>query len=316
VSAISRLVADIGGTNSRLALFDAATGELRNQQNFVNREHASFGDVVGLWLENIEGPSPAECCLAIAAPPFEDRVIMLNMDWSFSLSELGQRFGFDRIGAVNDFVGNAYSLPHLPAVDLHTLRPGASKPHSRLATMGPGTGLGGCTLDRSGSRHIAAHCEPGHMGLAPDNQLETDVFRALLGHSGEVYAELVLAGPGLVRLYRAMAEVEGLQAMDLSPAEVSRLALDGKDQTCVASLNTFCALLGSVCGDFVLCNGAFGGLYLAGGIVPGIIDFLAASEFANRFSTKGKMTTHLEQVPLQVITGGRAGLIGAAHAPL
>ncbi|MGB1140150.1 MAG: glucokinase, partial [Halioglobus sp.] len=38
----TRLVADIGGTNSRLALFDPATGHLRQEQHYVNREHAGF----------------------------------------------------------------------------------------------------------------------------------------------------------------------------------------------------------------------------------------------------------------------------------
>ncbi len=102
----------------------------------------------------------------------------------------------------------------------------------------------------------------------------------------------------------------------LSPAEVTRRALYKEDPTCVQSLRTFCALLGSACGDFVLCNGAFGGLYLAGGILPQLIDFLGESEFADRFDRKGKMQDHLQRVPLHVITGGTAGLIGAGHAPV
>ncbi|MGB1140136.1 MAG: glucokinase, partial [Halioglobus sp.] len=214
------------------------------------------------------------------------------------------------------FVANAYALPHLPATDLLALRPGESKEHTRLAAMGPGTGLGGCTLDRSGETPVAAHCEPGHMGLAPDNDLEVELFRILHGRHTEVYAEYLLSGPGLVRLYEGMASLEGIAADDLSPAEITRRAEQGTDPTCVHSLQTFCALLGSVCGDFVLCNGAFGGMYLAGGIVPQITGFIAASDFEARFNRKGQMQTYLEAVPLHIITGGRTGLIGAGYAPL
>ena len=85
---------------------------------------------------------------------------------------------------------------------------------------------------------------------------------------------------------------------------------------CVLTLRTFCALLGSVSGDFVLANGAYGGLYLAGGIVPRMIPFLRSSAFAQRFREKGAMTEHLNAVPLYVITTAQPGLIGAAHAPL
>ena len=192
-----RLVADIGGTNSRVALYEASSGELRAQHNFTNREFESFGDVIAQWLQVSGEQAPADCCLAIAAPPFDDTVVMLNMDWSFSLSELADRFGFEHIAGVNDFVGNAYSLPHLPAQDLITLHQGTAVAGARLAVVGPGTGLGGCALDISGTQARAAHCEPGHMGLAPVTDLEFEVFRALRAEHGEVFAELLLSGPGL-----------------------------------------------------------------------------------------------------------------------
>ena len=82
------------------------------------------------------------------------------------------------------------------------------------------------------------------------------------------------------------------------------------------ALQTFCALLGSACGDFVLSNGAYGGLYIAGGIVPRMIPFLEASNFLSRFQNKGAMSQHLAQVPIYVITTEQPGLIGAAYAPL
>ncbi|MFT6892185.1 MAG: glucokinase, partial [Halioglobus sp.] len=85
---------------------------------------------------------------------------------------------------------------------------------------------------------------------------------------------------------------------------------------CVLALQTFCALLGSACGDFVLSSGAYGGLYLAGGIIPKMIDFLNESEFHSRFCQKGGMSRHLTDVPVYVITAQQPGLIGAAHVPL
>ncbi len=125
-----------------------------------------------------------------------------------------------------------------------------------------------------------------------------------------------MSGPGLARLYRALAEIRGEPDKELSPAEVSRLALAGEDTLCVLALDTFCALLGSVCGDFLLANGSYGGLYLAGGIVPRFSSYLVASAFHRRVIEKGAMRDTLAAVPVYVITTPQPGLIGAAHAPL
>ena len=118
------------------------------------------------------------------------------------------------------------------------------------------------------------------------------------------------------RLYQSLAVVLDQEAQTIGQEDISRRALSGECQLCSTTLNTFCALLGSICGDFVLANGAYGGLYLAGGIIPGMIPFLQDSDFQQRFCEKGNMQPHLAAVPLYVITSGTAGLLGAAHAPL
>jgi len=312
----TRLVADIGGTHTRLAVFDPGSNDLRARRTYRNRDYGQLADLVADWLRDLAGPHPVDACLAVAAPPpFDDRVRMVNMDWSFSLRELADRFGFARLHCINDFQANAYALPHLDAGDLVTLHRGDPGAAGKLATVGPGTGLGGATLEMSGPAPVACASEPGHMGLAPATELELALFAHLLPRYGEVYAELLLSGPGLSRLYRALAAVRGGPAEDLAPEEISTRALAGQCGLCTEALHTFCALLGSVCGDFVLANGAYGGLYLAGGIVPHILEFLRTSTFIPRFRAKGEMSGHLARVPLHVITGTSTGLLGAAHAP-
>lgn len=313
----TRLVADIGGTNTRLALFDRETKTLRALRRYVNREHASLEDILHAWLNDLDETAPTECCFAVAAPPpFDDEVTMLNIDWCFSAKALSARFGFSSLRIVNDFEGNAYALPFLGEADLASLHTVAKPAGAKLATVGPGTGLGGSTLDTRGPVPLASACEPGHMGLAPATELELALFEYLQPRHGEVYAELLLSGPGLKRLYASVAAVLDRDLDDLQPVEISARALADSCDLCAETMQTFCALLGSVCGDFVLANGAYGGLYVAGGIAPGMVDFLRASHFAQRFREKGKMGDHLARVPLYVITCETTGLIGAANAPL
>ena len=311
-----RAVADVGGTNTRLAVFDPASAEISGIRAYANRDYASLQAVISAWLEQLQQEQPRDFCLAVAAPPAAERVTMVNVDWSFSCQDLAARFGFDRVRWLNDFQANAHSLPHLEPSDLELIHPGSETEHTTLATVGPGTGLGGATLRWMGGVPYAADAEPGHAGLSPGNDLEIAIFKALLPVHGNIYAELLVSGIGLVRLYSAICEIHGATPVAMEPADVSRLALERSDEYCVLALDTFCALLGSTCGDFVLSNGACRGLYIAGGIVPRMIDFLRQSDFLARFHSKGAMREHLQAIPVHVITAANPGLIGAANAPL
>jgi glucokinase len=311
-----RLVADVGGTNTRIALYHPASGKYLAAQNYINRDFVLFADVVEQWLDGLSEALPEECCIAIASPLEGDQVSMANMDWSFSRGEFARRFAFERIAWLNDFEGNAHALPHLQDGDLEMLHTGSATGNSPLAVMGPGTGLGGATLDCVGASQRVRRSEPGSMGLSPESELELALFELLLSKHRDVYAELLISGPGLYRLYVNLCELAQTVPLAKDPAEVSRLALTADDEHCLQALTVFCELLGSACADFILANGAYGGLYLAGGILPRMADFLKASRFHQRLCGKGSMATLLGEVPVYVITGTRTGLIGAAHAPL
>jgi glucokinase len=299
-----------------MAVFDPANAEMSGICAYLNCDYASLEAIISAWLDQLQQEQPRDFCLAAAAPPAAELVTMVNVDWSFSCRDIAARFGFERVHWLNDFQANAHALPYLGADDSVTIAAGAARPQGKLAVMGPGTGLGGAALEWVGDRPIASNSEPGHMGLAPANDLELEIMRRLIPAQGEIYAEYLVSGPGLVRLYRIIAEIYGDTPQALSPAEISQRAIDASDDSCRQALATFCGLLGSACGDFLLARGAYGGLFLAGGIVPSMLDFLRASSFLERLRGKGAMTEHLAQVPVKLITLPHPGLLGAAHAPL
>ena len=312
---VTRMVADVGGTNTRIALFDQGDGAFRAEHHYRNRDYDRFEDVIAAWLDALQEAAPAECCIAVAAPHTGDRVEMVNMDWSFSCRGIAAGFGFEGLRRINDFEANAFALPHLGTGDAAVLHHGRGS-GGKLATVGPGTGLGGATLEEMAGIHHACACEPGHMGLSAGSGEELELFRLLLPRHGDLYAELLLSGPGLERLYLALAEIRGERVDSLAAPAISARAVSGADPLCAHALQTFCALLGATCGDFLLANGAYGGLYLAGGILPQIIPFLRESAFHQRLVAKGAMRDQLDAVPVSVITRPAPGLLGAAHAPL
>ena len=71
---------------------------------------------------------------------------MINMGWSFSCRELANRFGLEQFLWLNDFQANAHALPYLRSEDLEPVFSGSPGDSKTLATVGPGTGLGGATL--------------------------------------------------------------------------------------------------------------------------------------------------------------------------
>jgi glucokinase len=309
------MVADVGGTHTRIALFDGSDGALRAERHYRNRDYNRFEDVIVAWLDALPEAAPAAGCIAVAAPHTGDRVAMVNMDWSFSCRGIAASFGFTRFRRINDFEANAFALPYLGAEDAATLHEARGN-GGKLATVGPGTGLGGATLEEVAGSHHACACEPGHMGLSASSPEELELFSLLLPRHGDLYAELLLSGPGLQRLYLALAEIRDDRVDALPAPAISARAVAGEDPLCERALHTFCALLGSTCGDFLLANGAYGGLYLAGGILPQIIPFLRGSAFHQRLVAKGAMRDQLDAVPVAVITRPAPALLGAAHAPL
>ena len=95
-------------------------------------------------------------------------------------------------------------------------------------------------------------------------------------------------------------------------ADITNAALQGSCLTSRAALDMFCAMLGGFAGNVALTYGARGGVYIAGGIAPRILDYfyLINSEFRRRFEQKGRFCTYLEAIPSQVIIHPAAPFLG------
>jgi glucokinase len=102
----------------------------------------------------------------------------------------------------------------------------------------------------------------------------------------------------------------------LTPADVTRHALHGSDKNCIKAFEYFCGFLGSVAGDLALTVGAFGGIYIAGGILLRFKEAFAASSFRQRFENKGRFSEMLERIPTYLILDESPALTGLANLPL
>ena len=72
----------------------------------------------------------------------------------------------------------------------------------------------------------------------------------------------------------------------------------------------FFAMLGTVAGDLALTTGAGGGIFIAGGIVPRVLDAFAKSAFRERFESKGRYRDYLSRISTHVIVARRPAFPG------
>lgn len=300
------LVADIGATHARFALA-GADGVPADPLVLSTAAWSSAGALLGAALERL-GAAPQAACLAIAGPVRDGRGAITNGTLTFDAAALTAATGM-RVTLVNDFQALAMALPHLRA-----LRPlgGPLPGPGPKAVLGPGSGLGMGVLVPVGDGWQVLASEGGHADLAPGSPLELELLGVLQAAYGHVCWETVLCGPGLVRLYRAVCAVWGSAPADLAPADVTRLGVDADDPVCHQTLEVFCSLLGSAAGNLAITVCAHGGVYLGGGILPQLADFVAASPLRRRFEERGAMTALAREIPLLLIVDPAAGLTGAA----
>lgn len=306
------LVGDIGGTNARLALCDLADGSISTPIIYSALENESLESCILKFRQETNSNFTA-ACIAIACPITGDYVKMTNNPWEFSQKQLKENCGLEKLIVINDFTAMSMSVTCLDRNKLIKIGGDEPDPKAPIAVYGAGTGLGVGHVIKVGDKWLQLPGEGGHVDLAPANMSEDMILIAMRARIGHVSAERVLSGPGLVNLYEAIAMRNERLQEGLTPADVTSRALaNPADPDCLEALQTFCRLMGRFGGNLALTLGTFGGVYIAGGVVPRFIDFFVNSKFREAFEDKGRFKDYLKRIPVYVITDGKAGLKGAA----
>lgn len=295
------LIADIGATNSRCAILGPGSNALTGLRIMRNEEYRSPLALLRAFLDGIE-QAPEHCMLAVAAPVHGDTVAMVNRDWMFDRIELGNELGFPVTQILNDFHAIAWALPEFREQD--RVEVGSAKKHQggNLAVLGPGSGLGMSAWigERDSGRAMTG--EGGHLSQAGRNEKEDTIIQAFRSRYGHCSAERILSGPGLVALH------DVLHGESMGRPEDITSATD--NPRCNETLQHFFRFLGSAAAELALVTGAFGGVYIAGGIVPTCIDQLISSSFRQRFEDKNRYRDYMQRIPTYVLTEPQPGLRG------
>ncbi|PWQ97935.1 glucokinase [Leucothrix arctica] len=308
------IVADLGGTNIRLALVDDIGAMPQHIQEL------SVGDYVGLiecierYLTLVPASNVTKLSIAVATPVSGDKIMLTNRDWGFSISQVADHFNLEQVKVVNDFTGLALSLPLLSAEDLQQVGGTEPSANGAIALLGAGTGLGVSGLIQSAAGVYPLSGEGGHVTLGATNARELAIFAEFNKRYGHMSAERLLSGTGIGEAYEVICLIDGVEDLNLSPAEISQHAIARTNAQCEELMALFCHWLGVVAGNLALSLGSTGGVYIGGGIIPKLGDYFIQSGFRKAFESKGRFTNYLSEMPVYVIQAKQPALLGASNA--
>ena len=317
------LAGDIGGTNTRLALYDVNGSQLEMlaMQSYPSQQYDSPGSVMREFLDTHRHP-PQAACLGVAGPVHDQVANITNLPWQISAADIANDFGLGSVSLLNDLEATGWGLPTLQADDLVTLQGGNTQASGNAAIIAAGTGLGQAGLYFDGERHQPFACEGGHTDFSPQTELDMALLRFLQKRHKHVSWERIVSGSGLVSLHACLCDLRqreipdwlqaSMQAGDPAAA-ISDAAQQGRDETCSEALQWFIHLYGVEAGNLALKLMATGGVYVAGGIAPKILEQLQDATFMQAFRAKGRMQALMERMPVRVVLNDEVALQGAAE---
>jgi glucokinase len=139
-----------------------------------------------------------------------------------------------------------------------------------------------------------------------------DRLRTALGAGpGDISNEIVAAGAGFEATLDACHEVMGQRPRALTPGQTITMAKAG-DPVCAGFCRIRAACVMTAMGNLALVCGAFGGVFIAGGVSVHLEPWLREKVALDRFYNRGPRTDLLRPIPIRLITSETAPLLGSA----
>jgi glucokinase len=307
------LVADIGGTNTRVALAEGRRVLPETVRRYRNAEHAGLEPVLRAYLDSQQGVDCAGACVAVAGPVRDGVGALTNLDWRIDMETLAQASRAGTVSILNDLQAQGFALEHLGADSLREViaQPEAPADATRLV-VGCGTGFNSATVYHTRKGRLVPPAETGHANMPVRTEADLRLAKFVESAHGFPGVEDVLAGRGLERIYAWLGQEAG-ERRERSAAEIVA-ALDAPegDPRAEEAGRTWVRLLGAVTGNLALSVLPFGGIYLIGGVATAFAPHLARFGFTEAFRDKGRFSGFMANFGVWVVEDDYAALTGCA----
>ncbi|MFY0312810.1 glucokinase [Leisingera sp. D0M16] len=286
-----RLVADAGGTNTRLGLTEDGVLLPDTVQSFRNDGYSGFAEVMGRYLQEAAPGGVAEVAIAIAGPVTGTTARLTNRDWHFDAAALSQRLGGAPVHLLNDLAALGHACPHLEPECLDTViapADSAGEDGQRLV-VGIGTGFNLSPVLQAGGRVQCLNVEYGHVSLPLD---VAELLRSRIGDAAVDFptVEHLFSGRGHAAMRAQFPDGEaGEQAFQ----------------------EAYARLLALLARNLMLAFLPAQGVYFAGAVARSLLDSLARKVFAEAFRQPFALDARIS-APVYAILDDAAALKGCA----
>ena len=310
---LKTLVADIGGTNSRLAFALTSNNEkkieLENIQKFRNSDFKNFDEVIEKYLAISDEMSVDQMCIAAAGIISGATVEMSNLNWKITAPSLRKITNAEKVLIINDLQAQGYALDFLKPKDLETLIEGnrSVDPYDIKLVCGMGTGFNVAISYQTPFGTFVPASEYGHARITIANKKQNSIIKELEKTSPFVSYENILAGQGLSRLDQVLN-----QRIDRTPSNILAAANAGASEAKEVGIQ-IAGFAGQAFGDFALMNMAMGGVYLIGGVARGLMPYFKEENFRKNFYERGKFSDIMKKISVHLIKDDYAALKGCAN---
>ncbi len=299
------LVADIGGTNTRVGLANDAGLIEQATRRFKNAESQSFEAILATYLNELEPGKLAGACAGVAGPVHDGVAQMTNLNWRIDRDSISKATGAEVVDVINDLQAQGYALDELTQDTVEPVLPGNSNGKGPRLVVGLGTGFNIVPVHTHGADLVVPSCEAGHAALPLVPGCE-EFTGWLTKEYGFASIELALAGQGIENLYRYHSR-EARAASDVMQS------FEAGETSAVSAMTDYGALLGSVVGDYALSHLPFGGIYLTGGVSRAVVPHLGGLGFSEYMSRKGRFSDLAASIGVNLIVDDFAALKGCAR---
>lgn len=308
---LTALVADLGGTNTRVALTDGATVRTDTIKRFRNADHPDLVSVLRAYLAD-QNVSPDAACVAMAGPVHDGIGELTNLSWTVDRASVADATGATTVAVLNDLQAQGHGLDHLTPDAVRTLLPGQSAgDHAARLVIGVGTGMNAAAVYRLGDRTLVPPSEAGHVSLPAQSADELRLLDWIARKHGTPGLEDVLSGRGFERVYEFICAEAGV-VTPLDAGGIMQAVNDGTSALAEDAARLFIRMMGRAAGNLALVHLPFGGIYLIGGVTRHFAPHLIRLGFREAFCDKGRFSDFMRQFPVHLVEDDYAALSGSA----
>ncbi len=300
------LVADVGGTNTRVALGDGDRLLMDTVRKFANKDYAGLGGVLSAYLDE-EKVDCAGAAVAIAGPVRDGRGTLTNLDWSADPEMLADVTRAETVAVLNDLQAQGHAMGRIAPEFLKTVVDGPVAELGTRLVIGVGTGFNAAVVLDTPQGRIVPPSEAGHANMPLRTEEELRLLKFVETSHGFPAIEDVLSGRGLEHIYTWLQSEAGTRsekrAADImSSADTDPMAED--------AIRWFVRILGTVAGNLSLIHLPFGGVSLIGGVARAMEPYFDRFGFAAGFRDKGRFAGFMNNFRVDIVEDDFAALEG------